>query len=246
VRNNLITNNVATGGWTGGVLIEASTPLIEHNRILSNSTPFEGAGVAASFNSHPTLKDNLIAGNSAGVSGAGVRLRDVEATLINNTLVGNIGAGSDGIYATSQSTTSFTLITLTNNIIVSHSYGLRVGDQGGAGVTATIAYNDVVSNVTTNYNGLTNPTGSNGNISINPLFVNGVDGGYYLSQIAGGQAVDSPAVDAGSSTAIGLGLDDRTTRTNSLPDTGAVDLGYHHRPVGVRKVYLPVSLRNYP
>jgi parallel beta-helix repeat protein len=246
VRNNLITNNVATGGWTGGILIEASAPLIEHNLILSNSTPFEGAGVSASFSSQPTLKNNLIAENTAGVSGAGIRLRDAEATLINNTIVGNKGAGSDGIYATSQLTTSFTLITMTNNIIISHAYGLRIGSQGGAGVTATMAYNDVVSNVTANYSGLTNPTGSSGNISLDPLFVNGFDGGYYLSQIAAGQAANSPAVNAGSVTAASLGLDDRTTRTDIVPDTGTVDLGYHHRLFDIQRIYLPIGLRNYP
>ena len=48
--------------------------------------------------------------------------------------------------------------------------------------------------------------------------------------IAAGQGSDSPAIDAGSDTAANLGLDTRTTRTDSVTDTGTVDLGYHYLP----------------
>ncbi|MCH8130678.1 MAG: right-handed parallel beta-helix repeat-containing protein, partial [Acidobacteria bacterium] len=65
-----------------------------------------------------------------------------------------------------------------------------------------------------------------GNISSDPLFVSG----YYLSHLAAGQGSDSPAIDAGSDTAANLGLDTRTTRTDSVTDTGTVDLGYHYLP----------------
>ncbi len=63
-----------------------------------------------------------------------------------------------------------------------------------------------------------------GNISADPLFV----GGYRLSHIAAGQGSDSPAIDAGSDTATNLGLDTKTTRTDTITDTTTVDLGYHH------------------
>jgi hypothetical protein len=52
----------------------------------------------------------------------------------------------------------------------------------------------------------------------------------YLSHVAAGQGADSPAIDAGTSTASALGLDSRTTRTDRVTDTGAVDLGYHYLP----------------
>ncbi|MHC5060292.1 MAG: InlB B-repeat-containing protein [Planctomycetota bacterium] len=62
------------------------------------------------------------------------------------------------------------------------------------------------------------------NIEENPMFVNG----YYLSQTIAGQSVDSPCVDAGSSSAIDVGLDTYTTRTDAAPDMGIVDMGYHY------------------
>jgi hypothetical protein len=67
-----------------------------------------------------------------------------------------------------------------------------------------------------------------GNFSSDPLFVNPAGGDYHLSHIAAGQGADSPAIDAGSDTAANLGLDTRTTRTDSVTDTGTIDLGYHY------------------
>nr|MBC8525915.1 T9SS type A sorting domain-containing protein [Candidatus Cloacimonadota bacterium] len=70
------------------------------------------------------------------------------------------------------------------------------------------------------------------NISENPLFISGPDGNYYLSQIEAGQALQSPCVDAGDSTAYYYGLENYTTRTDLVADTGVVDIGYHY-PWGI-------------
>jgi parallel beta-helix repeat protein len=232
IRNNLVIDNVATGGWGGGIQVDGGRPLIEHNRIVSNSTSYEGGGVAISWYSRPTLKDNLIAGNSARVSGAGIRLRDTWTTLINNTIADNTGASADGIYVT------HTTITATNNIIASNTYGLRTDGS----ITPTIGFNDVWGNGTANYGGWPDPVGTQGNLSLDPLFLAGPGGGYYLSQTASGQAVDSPAVDAGSDSATNLGLDQRTTRSDGMADVGTVDMGYHYS--AMRKAYLPLMLKN--
>ena len=53
-----------------------------------------------------------------------------------------------------------------------------------------------------------------------------------MRQVATGQAVNSPCVDAGSDTAENLGLDMLTTRTDQATDEGVVDMGYHY-PVSV-------------
>ncbi|MBN2209152.1 MAG: right-handed parallel beta-helix repeat-containing protein, partial [Candidatus Coatesbacteria bacterium] len=66
--------------------------------------------------------------------------------------------------------------------------------------------------------------GENGNISMDPLFV----AEYHLSQTAAGQSSQSPCVDAGSDDAAALALEDRSTRTDNVPDGGVVDMGYHY------------------
>lgn len=75
------------------------------------------------------------------------------------------------------------------------------------------------------------------NIDSDPLFVTGPMGNYYLSQTAAGQAIDSPAVDAGTVTAGTASIRSPdgdvwmsafTTRTDHITDTGILDLGYHY------------------
>jgi hypothetical protein len=62
-------------------------------------------------------------------------------------------------------------------------------------------------------------------------------GNYYLSQIAAGQAVDSPCFDMGSDLAENLCfsipdsqicMNEFTTRTDGFPDDLQVDIGYHY------------------
>jgi len=73
-------------------------------------------------------------------------------------------------------------------------------------------------------------------VSGDPYFVDADNGDFRLSQFASGQPVQSAAVDAGGLPAAdvcipgspGDCMDDLTTRTDSVPDTGMVDLGFHH------------------
>ena len=71
-----------------------------------------------------------------------------------------------------------------------------------------------------------------GNIHADPLFVPGPAGCFYFSQMAAGQAIDSPCVNTGSDTAENLGLDTLTTRSDEGTDTGIVDMGYHYPVTG--------------
>lgn len=73
-----------------------------------------------------------------------------------------------------------------------------------------------------------------------PLFVapagpDGVLGGggfaddaFQLQHMAADQLADSPAVDFAPPPVADLGLGDRTTRTDGLPDTGWLDAGFHY------------------
>ncbi len=79
------------------------------------------------------------------------------------------------------------------------------------------------------------PSGE-GNINADPCFVTGPLGNYYLSQIAAGQPADSCCVDAGSESAVGLGMDELATRTDNVPDSGIVDMGYHYPPSDARSL----------
>ena len=65
-------------------------------------------------------------------------------------------------------------------------------------------------------------------IDQDPLWAMGPSGFRYLGQIASGQSADSPCVDAGSDLAANLGMDAHWTRTDEMPDSGIVDMGFHY------------------
>ncbi len=69
---------------------------------------------------------------------------------------------------------------------------------------------------------------NNTNIKADPLFTDGPLGGFYLSHVETGQAVNSPAVDNGDPNS-DLDLSGFTTRKDGKEDTGRVDIGYHYR-----------------
>jgi hypothetical protein len=62
-----------------------------------------------------------------------------------------------------------------------------------------------------------------GCVNADPVFLAGPLGNYYLDPA-------SPAVDAGSDTAVNRSVDDKTTRTDGTLDTGTADIGYHYDP----------------
>jgi len=80
------------------------------------------------------------------------------------------------------------------------------------------------------------------NINVDPVFVTGPNGPYYLSNVSAGQALNSPCINFGSTTANNICysgyagpdapgqicLSIRTTRTDEIMDAGTVDLGYHY------------------
>ncbi len=86
--------------------------------------------------------------------------------------------------------------------------------------TILSTYNCLWNHGTGNYY---NVSAGTGDISQDPVYVTGDFGDYYLSQIAAGQATDSPCVDAG-----GHILFYATTRTDNFPDEDLEDLGYHY------------------
>ena len=63
-----------------------------------------------------------------------------------------------------------------------------------------------------------------GNIVADPIFARSPsDGFYFLSHKAAGQSLDSPCIDGGDPNSLPYG----TTRTDGIPDTSHVDMGYH-------------------
>jgi hypothetical protein len=144
VYHNRFQDNQGAGegdGSGGGLRVEGDGPYsfdttVDANLFLDNqacvqnpSGPSIGGACIVGTNGF-TFTNNVVAGNTADLGG-GVALEYApRGVVVNNTLVGN---GDTGMLVDRYSRTP---ITLTNNIVVSHTVGISVTE----GATATVRY----------------------------------------------------------------------------------------------------------
>ncbi len=196
----------------GGILNnDNSSPEIVHCSFSGNTAFSFGGAIFNISNSSPTITNCIFFGNSATSGGGAMNNNSSTPTITNCTFSGNLTGGTGGGMYNLFSTT-----VITNCIM----WGDIPNEIYNSGPLPTVTYSDIMGG---GYPGI-------GNIVDDPQFVSGDNGDYYLSQIAAGQGINSPCVDAGSDTAENLGLDDRATRTDGVPDSGIVDMGYHYWP----------------
>ena len=193
----------------GGIVIDLAYGTFRNCMIRGNMATTDGGALLCQFESTPTLFNCLVTGNTAGRNGGALftdYLDDPELT--NCTLADNTAQSGGAIYCDSEGSA-----TLLNTVVWDNT-------------PDAIHVTDTNPNVT--YCDIAGGWAGTGNINQDPLFATGPSGDYYLSQIAAGQALDSPCVNAGSDTAANLGLGTQTTRTDQVTDTGGVDMGYHY------------------
>jgi hypothetical protein len=241
--------NQSGGGWRYGPGVYCAGSgvfyqnVFEENAALGGGGGFWYGGGLALAGGEPLVFSNLFLNNRAGTTtgglayGGGLYIGGGSAYVANNTFFGNrcstaITYGG-GIYV-EQSWTSM----IKNNIICGN-VAEGSGHVGGgiACYTDTIHdtlvfdYNDVWGNSPDNYYACI--PGPNA-LSADPLFATGAQGDFYLGWVAAGQDSSSPCIDAGDTlrATAPLRLDSLvhawTTRTDSVPDAGAIDLGYHY------------------
>lgn len=132
-------------------------------------------------------------------------------SLINTTITRN-RCTSASASATGAGVTAYggSSVAGRNNIICDNNATTSPNISG----TANLTYSDVQGGLA-----------GTGNINADPLFLHTPPSGYcFLSQIAAGQAQDSPCVDAGDpATPMITG----STRSDFVQDAGVVDMGFH-------------------
>jgi len=186
IEENVITNNECVY-WGGGIYLDNCTnAVIYHNIIMGNVLTSgygtaDGGGICIK-NSSAIVSRNIICFNTTDPSysrGGGMNVQFTgHYKIVNNTIVGNIGAGFYPMLSDSNHV-------VRNNIIIENSV-----DGGIATFSTTILnsdFNDVWNNTPQNYVNV-NP-GPN-DISVDPAFTTGPLHSYYLSS-------NSPCIDAG-------------------------------------------------
>ncbi|MCK4625309.1 MAG: hypothetical protein KAV00_08370, partial [Phycisphaerae bacterium] len=235
--NPMVTNCTFSGNSAkdaGGMCNrDSSSPTVENCIFIENTASFSynpcGGAMANWTDSNPTITNCAFIGNTAtnattqAYGGAMHIGRESSPVVTNCTFTGNMaddwGGGIRNEFSSSN-------LTVTNCIFWENTDGGGMDESAqihdDSGCTSVVTYSCIQGCTAF----CSNP--DDHNIGDDPLFVTGPGGDFYLSQIAASQAADSPCVGAGSDTAVNLGLCKRTTRTDEVPDTDIVDMGYHY------------------
>jgi hypothetical protein len=223
VSGNTLRGNRATptGGFGGGIYAELEGLTLTSNRVFSSTAQF--GAICISSAPRFTMTNNVIAQNV----GDGVVLRGnasypTTGALLHNTVAQN---GEHGVYVGCYNS-GYSTITLTNNIIVSHTVGIFLYEP------ATGEPNRVTASHTLFFDTITNTVGSvitsTGETIGDPLFVNLADLNYHIQR-------RSPAVDAGIDARVFTDMDGDLRPMGGGPDIGADEWRW-------LRLFLPVVL----
>ena len=225
----MLSDNIFHGNTQGAVSnFDCDSITIENSVFEANSRNWNG-GAITNFASPTTILNCMFNGNKAYGADGGSVVYNVYGyvEIINSTLSGNTtyntNAEGGAVHNYYYSDMVISDSILWGNLA---SYGHNEIFVDGIS-TITVTYSDVEMSPASVYPGA-------GNINDDPLFMTGAGVGvandFFLMQTATGDAAqssDSPCVDAGSIAASSVGLDDKTTRTDGVPDAGVVDMGFH-------------------
>jgi len=189
---DLISNYADQGG--GMYLDETSVVTYTQGWIIMN-TASDGAGFQIDAGSL-TLSNAASAWNVATDNGGGVLNIDGSLDATNVTWGEDDAMNGGGLYLYVDA--GAPSATVRNSIIYGADSGEGVFSDVGGSYNGS--YSDVYGNAAGNYSGVTDPTGTGGNISVDPLFTSVTDDGDYTNDLWT-LLSGSPAVNAGNPSA---------------------------------------------
>jgi len=226
LESNTVFENGGRG--LGGYTDLASEQLIIRGNIVTDNTNDSGTGgISASASPGTiTVENNLVARN-VGSNGAGMQgeasnggtMRIVNNTIVENSPQTSGGGGGGGLFLDARQISEFLVA---NNVVAFNESTDPFPYLGGIyNFTGSVTYrnNNVFGNTPVNYGHVTDPTGTNGNISQDPLFVDRAGGDYRL-------LIGSPCIDAGGDvyvTAGGVDLEGKPRVIGAHVDIGAYE-----------------------
>lgn len=245
-RNITLTGNTALMG--GGVFCEGGAPGLS-GLIVENNTALVSGGGACFYGSDATLSHSVLCMNTSEDDGGGVYAYQGDTRAENLLLSGNQTGDDGGAFMQLRGRLLMKFCTLHDNTCGDDGGGILISscdslsmescivtqNQGKGGVqlkrgdeTFFISHCCSWGNGYGNYVNMEDPTGTLGNISEDPLYADTL---LRLSQTASGQPVQSACIDTGHSPAEGSIVQWFSTRTDSIPDQGTADMGFHFNPL---------------
>lgn len=256
-ENCVFTGNTATGN--GGAISASGSdcePLFTGCRFTENTAATRGGaaylgGYTYGTDGDPVFTDCIVVGNNSGGSGGAFYCGEISRPEFHNCLImENTADNRGGGFYLNVSYPIVRNCTIVNNVALSlgggfYTWGLKSG--GGSVLNSIIwgnapdsFYEILFSEPSVSHCDVEGGHWGTNNIDADPLFVSGLDGDHYLSQVDAGQAEDSPCVNTGSDAAENLCFEVRgeeevcygelATRSDHVIDTGTVDMGYHYGP----------------
>jgi len=175
------TGNTKTAASTfmsgGGFYFHAATVALDTLTCTGNEANAGGGGALADCVS-VQLTNSVLAGNTAQYYGGGLSCQNTPTgTVSGNTVTGNEGtfSGGGGLYLTGSSPAIERNLVAFNTGGTSFANGMHL-----ASAPASLACNDVYGNASADYGGVDDPTGTDGNISADPVFCDAGEGNYNL------------------------------------------------------------------
>ncbi len=191
IRGNIFENNVQNyGGYGAAIGINRASPIIERNIFRYNSAQGDTqhlASVVGVINaSSPRITNNLFYDNACRALNITIPTGN-NPEVINNTIVRN----PVGIHVAANVSTATHIYR--NNLIAGNGKGLELVSLYDNSYVPIWDHNLVYGNQT-NYDGISDLTGTSGNISAHPGFAYQTTNDFRLPK-------SSPAIDAGSNEA---------------------------------------------
>ncbi|MEW6104276.1 MAG: right-handed parallel beta-helix repeat-containing protein, partial [bacterium] len=199
ITNCIILENIAGSYYGGGIdCVEHDSSIITNCIISRNQAYLGGGGIYCDLSS-PSLINCVIIENQTqynttygGGRGGGILCHSSSPSIINCTISENMAnyndGGGIGVYDNS-------FPSIVNCIISGNTTPFNGGGIACDNPSLTISYDNFWNNSPQNYYGITDQTGINGNICLNPQFVSTSTGNYRLQS-------SSPCIDAGSNDAV--------------------------------------------
>jgi nitrous oxidase accessory protein NosD len=182
----------------GGIGFDGKGFRLETTRLsMTGNTAARGGGICA-HDGTLVLENGIFAENTASSAGGGMFFEQLALSLANVVLYGNDAPEGAAMTLRSMGTV------LVSDSILANNQGDAVA--ANASSAPTWRYSAVWANTGTDFVGMRDPTGADGNFAGNPAFVDAAAGDFHL-------APTSPAIDAGDPT--------RTDVDGSRGDLGA-------------------------